>query len=68
VEDSKRQLRGRFEYIKPIRFKAVENTKLSWVISDKLMNTKSYFQGFTAGLQIPLFGGTNAAKSQTSGW
>ena len=31
------------------------------------INTQSLFQGFTAGLQIPLFGGVNTAKAKGFG-
>ena len=32
----------------------------------QIIDTKSYFQGFTAGLQIPLFGGVNTAKAKAA--
>jgi cobalt-zinc-cadmium resistance protein CzcA len=47
-------------------FKAMKTPKLGLGYFGQTIDTKSYFQGFTAGLQIPLFGGANAAKAKAS--
>jgi len=43
-------------------FKANRTPKLGLGYFAQTINTESLFQGFTAGLQIPLFGGVNTAK------
>lgn len=48
-------------------FKAMRTPKLGLGYFGQTIDTKSYFQGFTAGLQIPLFGGANTAKAKASG-
>lgn len=47
-------------------FKAMRTPKLGLGYFGQTIDTKSYFQGFTAGLQIPLFGGANTAKARAS--
>ncbi len=47
-------------------YKAMRTPKLGLGYFAQTINTESLFQGFTAGLQIPLFGGVNAAKAQAS--
>ncbi|WP_310557311.1 CusA/CzcA family heavy metal efflux RND transporter [Flavobacterium sp.] len=47
-------------------FKALKTPKLGLGYFAQTIDTKSLFQGFTAGLQIPLFGGANSARSKAS--
>ncbi|OOV20351.1 CusA/CzcA family heavy metal efflux RND transporter [Flavobacterium sp. LM4] len=47
-------------------FKAQRTPKLGLGYFAQTIDTKSLFQGFTAGLQIPLFGGVNSAKAKAS--
>ena len=47
-------------------FKALRTPKLGLGYFGQTIDTKSYIQGFTAGLQIPLFGGVNSAKAKAS--
>ena len=47
-------------------FKALRTPKLGLGYFGQTIDTKSYFQGFTAGLQIPLFGGVNKARAEAS--
>jgi cobalt-zinc-cadmium resistance protein CzcA len=47
-------------------FKALRTPKLGLGYFGQTIDTKSYFQGFTAGLQTPLFGGVNSAKAKAS--
>ncbi|KQO23061.1 multidrug resistance protein [Flavobacterium sp. Leaf82] len=47
-------------------YKAMRTPKLGLGYFAQTINTQSLFQGFTAGLQIPLFGGVNTAKAQAS--
>ena len=47
-------------------FKALRTPKLGLGYFGQTINKESYFQGFTAGLQIPLFGGANSAKAKAS--
>jgi cobalt-zinc-cadmium resistance protein CzcA len=47
-------------------FKAQRTPKLGLGYFTQTIDTKSYFQGFTAGVQIPLFGGVNTAKAKAS--
>lgn len=47
-------------------FKAMRTPKLGLGYFAQTINTESLFQGFTAGLQIPLFGGVNTAKAQAA--
>ncbi|KUJ59544.1 heat-shock protein Hsp70 [Flavobacteriaceae bacterium CRH] len=47
-------------------FKAMRTPKLGLGYFAQTINTESLFQGFTAGLQIPLFGGANTAKVQAA--
>ncbi|OXB10222.1 heat-shock protein Hsp70 [Flavobacterium plurextorum] len=47
-------------------FKAMRTPKLGLGYFAQTIDTKSYFQGFTAGLQIPLFGGVYSAKAKAS--
>jgi outer membrane protein TolC len=47
-------------------FKALKTPKLGLGYFAQTIDTKSLFQGFTAGLQIPLFGGVNSAKAKAS--
>jgi cobalt-zinc-cadmium resistance protein CzcA len=47
-------------------FKALRTPKLGLGYFGQTIDTKSYFQGFIAGLQIPLFGDVNSAKAKAS--
>lgn len=47
-------------------YKAMRTPKLGLGYFAQTINTESLFQGFTAGLQIPLFGGVNTAKAKAS--
>ena len=47
-------------------YKAMRTPKLGLGYFAQTINTESLFQGFTAGLQIPLFGGVNTAKAQAA--
>ncbi len=47
-------------------YRAMRTPKLGLGYFAQTINTESLFQGFTAGLQIPLFGGVNTAKAQAS--
>jgi len=47
-------------------FKALRTPKLGLGYFAQTINTESLFQGFTAGLQIPLFGGVNTARAQAA--
>lgn len=47
-------------------FKAQRTPKLGLGYFAQTINTESLFQGFTAGLQIPLFGGVNTAKAKAA--
>jgi len=47
-------------------FNAMRTPKLGLGYFGQTIDTKSYFQGFTAGVQIPLFGGANTAKAKAS--
>lgn len=47
-------------------FKALRTPKVGLGYFVQTINTESGFQGFTAGLQIPLFGGVNSAKAKAS--
>jgi cobalt-zinc-cadmium resistance protein CzcA len=47
-------------------FKAMRAPKLGLGYFAQSIDTKFYYQGFTAGLQIPLFGGVNSAKAKAS--
>ena len=47
-------------------YKALRMPKLGLGYFAQTINTESLFQGFTAGLQIPLFGGVNSAKAKAS--
>jgi len=47
-------------------FKANRTPKLGLGYFAQTINTESLFQGFTAGLQIPLFGGVNTAKAKAA--
>ncbi|KRB55664.1 TolC family protein [Flavobacterium sp. Root186] len=47
-------------------FKANRIPKLGLGYFAQTINTESLFQGFTAGLQIPIFGGVNTAKAKAS--
>ena len=47
-------------------FKAMRTPKLGLGYFAQTIDTKSLFQGFTAGLQIPLFGGVNTARAKAS--
>ena len=47
-------------------YKAMRTPKLGLGYFAQTIDTKSLYQGFTAGLQIPLFGGVNTAKAQAS--
>jgi outer membrane protein TolC len=47
-------------------FKANRTPKLGLGYFAQTINTESLFQGFTAGLQIPLFGGVNTAKAKVA--
>ncbi|OIV41177.1 multidrug resistance protein [Flavobacterium johnsoniae] len=46
--------------------KAMRTPKLGLGYFAQTINTESLFQGFTAGLQIPLFGGVNTSRAQAS--
>ncbi|WP_264529912.1 TolC family protein [Flavobacterium sp. N502540] len=46
--------------------KAMRTPKVGLGYFAQTINTQSLFQGFTAGLQIPLFGGVNTAKAKAS--
>jgi cobalt-zinc-cadmium efflux system outer membrane protein len=47
-------------------YNALRTPKVGLGYFAQTINTESLFQGFTAGLQIPLFGGVNTAKAQAS--
>ena len=47
-------------------FKAQKIPKLGVGYFAQTIDTKALFQGFTAGLQIPLFGGVNSARAKAS--
>lgn len=47
-------------------FKALRTPKLGLGYFAQTINTESLFQGFTAGLQIPLFGGVNTTKAKAA--
>ncbi|MCZ8198700.1 MAG: TolC family protein [Flavobacterium sp.] len=47
-------------------FKALKSPKLGLGYFGQTIDTKSYFQGFTAGIQIPLFGGVNNARAKAA--
>jgi len=47
-------------------FKAQKMPKLGVGYFAQTIDTQSLFQGFTAGLQIPLFGGVNSARAKAS--
>ncbi|WP_029269799.1 TolC family protein [Flavobacterium sp. KJJ] len=47
-------------------FKALRTPKVGLGYFAQTINTESLFQGFTAGLQIPLFGRVNSAKAKAS--
>lgn len=47
-------------------YRALRTPKVGLGYFAQTINTESLFQGFTAGLQIPLFGGINTAKAQAS--
>ncbi|MBE8724278.1 TolC family protein [Flavobacterium hungaricum] len=47
-------------------FKAQRTPKLGLGYFAQTINTESLFQGFTAGLQIPLFGAVNTAKAKAA--
>lgn len=47
-------------------FKANRTPKLGLGYFAQTINTESLFQGFTAGLQIPIFGGVNTAKAKAA--
>ncbi|OXA80969.1 cobalt-zinc-cadmium resistance protein CzcA [Flavobacterium aquidurense] len=47
-------------------YKAMRTPKLGVGYFAQSINTDWLFQGFTAGLQIPLFGGVNSAKAKAS--
>lgn len=47
-------------------FKAMRTPKVGVGYFAQTIDTKSLYQGFTAGLQIPLFGGVNTARAQAS--
>lgn len=49
-----------------LTFNAMRTPKLGLGYFGQTIDTKSYFQGFTAGLQIPLFGGVNKARAKAS--
>lgn len=49
-----------------ITFKALRTPKVGLGYFVQTINTQSSFQGFTAGLQIPLFGGVNSSKAKAS--
>lgn len=47
-------------------FKAQKMPKLGLGYFAQTIDTKSLFQGFTAGIQIPVFGGANTARAKAS--
>lgn len=47
-------------------YKAMRTPKLGLGYFAQTIDSKALFQGFTAGLQIPLFGGVNTARAQAS--
>ncbi|OXB10601.1 multidrug resistance protein [Flavobacterium plurextorum] len=47
-------------------FKAMRTPKVGLGYFAQTINKESLFQGFTAGLQIPLFGGVNTAKAKAA--
>lgn len=47
-------------------YKALRTPKLGLGYFAQTIDTKSLFQGFTAGLQIPLFGGVNTARAKAA--
>jgi len=47
-------------------FKALRTPKIGLGYFVQTINTESLFQGFTAGLQIPLFGGVNTTKAKAA--
>ncbi|MCR4029916.1 MULTISPECIES: TolC family protein [Flavobacterium] len=47
-------------------FKALRTPKVGLGYFAQTINTEFLFQGFTAGLQIPLFGGVNTTKAKAS--
>jgi cobalt-zinc-cadmium resistance protein CzcA len=47
-------------------YKALRMPKLGLGYFAQSIDTQFYFQGFTAGLQIPLFGGVNSAKAKAA--
>ncbi|MEO6174886.1 MAG: CusA/CzcA family heavy metal efflux RND transporter [Flavobacterium circumlabens] len=47
-------------------YKAQRTPKVGLGYFAQTIDTKSLFQGFTAGLQIPLFGGVNTAKAKAA--
>lgn len=47
-------------------FKALRTPKVGVGYFAQTINTESLFQGFTAGLQIPLFGGVNTTKAKAA--
>ncbi|WP_035644627.1 TolC family protein [Flavobacterium sp. ASV13] len=47
-------------------FKALRTPKVGVGYFAQTINTESLFQGFTAGLQIPLFGGVNTTKAKVA--
>ncbi|MBF4485408.1 TolC family protein [Flavobacterium sp. CSZ] len=47
-------------------YKAMRIPKIGIGYFAQTIDTKSLYQGFTAGLQIPLFGGVNTARAQAS--
>lgn len=51
-----------------LTFKALRTPKLGLGYFAQTIDTKSLFQGFTAGLQIPLFGGANSARAKATGF
>ena len=49
-----------------LTFQSQRTPKLGLGYFAQTIDTKSYFQGFTAGLQIPILGGVNTAKAKAS--
>ncbi|GAA3768290.1 TolC family protein [Flavobacterium ginsengiterrae] len=47
-------------------FKALRTPKVGLGYFAQTINTESLFQGFTAGLQIPIFGGVNTTKAKAA--
>ncbi|WPR71213.1 TolC family protein [Flavobacterium sp. NG2] len=47
-------------------YKAMRTPKVGLGYFAQTIDTKSLFQGFTAGLQIPVFGGVNTTKAKAS--